>query len=364
MIISKKVEVTWARNNCTWYKSKGYLFTKLGDKFLVSINDLREGNKVLIEVICDCELCNNKIIKKIQYSNYVRSIKNNGKYYCKDCSIKYLTVKKATKTKLKKGISFGEYLINSFGENAIEEYWSNLNIINPFEINYHSNKFVWIKCQDKNYHDDYSTTCNNFINGNRCPYCSGKKIHKLDSLGCYLEINNLLYLWSDKNKKSPYDYLPNSNKKVYWKCPEGKHDNYKRYISNSNKYKFRCPDCQFSEGEEITNNYLLSNNINFLPQKEFEGLIGLGGGNLSYDFYLQQYKLLIEIQGIQHEKPIDFQGKGKKYAEEQFKKQLEHDKRKREYAKNHNIKLLEIWYYDFDKIEKILDAILINRNNI
>lgn len=37
-----------------------------------------------------------------------------------------------------------------------------------------------------------------------------------------------------------------------------------------------------------------------------------------------------------------------------FERQLEHDKRKREYAKQHNIKLLEIWYYDIDNIENIL----------
>lgn len=34
--------------------------------------------------------------------------------------------------------------------------------------------------------------------------------------------------------------------------------------------------------------------------------------------------------------------------------QDEHDKRKRNYAKEHNINLLEIWYYDMDNIEEIL----------
>ena len=34
--------------------------------------------------------------------------------------------------------------------------------------------------------------------------------------------------------------------------------------------------------------------------------------------------------------------------------QKEHDKRKRNYAKDNNIKLLEIWYWDFNNIENIL----------
>lgn len=33
----------------------------------------------------------------------------------------------------------------------------------------------------------------------------------------------------------------------------------------------------------------------------------------------------------------------------------EHDKRKREYAKSHGYKLLEIWYYDYNNIEEILN---------
>jgi very-short-patch-repair endonuclease len=72
---------------------------------------------------------------------------------------------------------------------------------------------------------------------------------------------------------------------------------------------------------------------------------------LSYDFFLPEYNLLIEYQGEQHEKYIKGFHKNKKA----FINQQEHDKRKREYAKNHNIKLLEIWYYDFDNIEQILD---------
>ena len=46
-----------------------------------------------------------------------------------------------------------------------------------------------------------------------------------------------------------------------------------------------------------------------------------------------------------------------------FKKQLEHDRRKREYAKKNNIDLLEIWYYDIDNIENILIERLHIENN-
>lgn len=87
-------------------------------------------------------------------------------------------------------------------------------------------------------------------------------------------------------------------------------------------------------------------------------MLGLGNGNLSYDFYLPDYNLLIECQGIQHES-----WRKNWITKEDFEKQLEHDRRKREYAKKNNINLLEIWYYDMDNIENILIEKLQIKNN-
>lgn len=84
-------------------------------------------------------------------------------------------------------------------------------------------------------------------------------------------------------------------------------------------------------------------------RKKIKGLIGVGNNPLSYDFYLSKYNLLIEYQGRQHKELVEAFG-----GEEYFKIQQEHDKRKRQYAKDHNIKLLEIWYWDFNSIEDIL----------
>ena len=83
--------------------------------------------------------------------------------------------------------------------------------------------------------------------------------------------------------------------------------------------------------------------------KTFEDLKGVGGYKLRYDFYLPTYNVLIEYQGKQHEEVIEYFG-----GEEKFKIQQEHDRRKREYAEKYNIKLLEIWYWDFKNIEEIL----------
>ena len=107
--------------------------------------------------------------------------------------------------------------------------------------------------------------------------------------------------------------------------------------------------CMKSHGEYYISTYLLSNSINFEKQKKFSDLLGVGGGNLSYDFYLPNHNMLIECQGEQHERPIEYFG-----GEEQFAIQQEHDRRKREYAKDNGYRLLEISYKDYNNIENIL----------
>ena len=141
----------------------------------------------------------------------------------------------------------------------------------------------------------------------------------------------------------------NGRKRVMWhcKCDCGNITNvfYSGLLTGSTK---SC-GCMRSVGEYNINTYLTSKNINFYSQIKFEGLIGIGGKSLSYDFYLPDYHILIEAQGKQHEQPIKYFG-----GHEHFEIQREHDRRKREYAEKNGYKLLEIWYYDYDKIEEIL----------
>lgn len=117
---------------------------------------------------------------------------------------------------------------------------------------------------------------------------------------------------------------------------------------------FGCPNCKKSKGEYTVEKFLNENNIPYVLHKTFSNLKGVGGLPLSYDFYLPNMNILIEFQGCQHEHPVDFFG-----GEDYFKIQEEHDKRKKTYAQKHNIKLLEIWYYDMNNVKNILSNYLI-----
>lgn len=110
--------------------------------------------------------------------------------------------------------------------------------------------------------------------------------------------------------------------------------------------------CINSKGEFKIRKALDELNLKYEQQMKFDNLKGVGGNPLSYDFYLEDFNILIEYQGEFHD------GTARQQTEEQFKIQKEHDKRKKEYAISHNINLLEIWYYDYDNIENILKEVL------
>lgn len=256
--------------------------------------------------------------------------------------------------------SFGQYCIDIYGDDFMDKYWSDKNTVDPFSLSkYNETTEIWIKCQKTDYHGDYNTTPFNFSSGNLCPFCHGQyKVHYVDSIGYYLEQNNLLNLYAEDNVESLYSIAKQSHKDMKWHCNNGIHNDYVRNCNRSMRFSFQCPECASSQGELKISRFLVSNNIDYIPQKTFDDLVGIRSGLLSYDFYLPEYNVLVEFQGQQHEEPVSFNGESEEVAQERFEIQQEHDRRKRQYAANNNINLLEIWYYDFDNIENILTETL------
>jgi len=216
--------------------------------------------------------------------------------------------------------------------------------ITPFDVTYSSGKEFYWQCKNNKEHVWKANISSRNRNG--CPYCSGRLGTKEYNL--LVVYPNVCKSWDyGKNINNPEFYTPKSGQSVWWICEECgyKWKNEIRNMVNSRG----CPECNMSKGEQVIKNWLKLHSICYIYQKEFEGLVGLKGMPLSYDFYLpNEYNLLIEYQGEFHD------GGGKEYTKANLEYQQEHDRRKREYAENNNINLLEIWYYDFDKIEDIL----------
>jgi hypothetical protein len=84
MIYEQYIEINWSNRNKTYYVNKGYVFTKVGDKFLINVFDLTPKNANKVEVICD--YCLEPYYSS--YDNYLKSKENifNKKDCCKKCS--------------------------------------------------------------------------------------------------------------------------------------------------------------------------------------------------------------------------------------------------------------------------------------
>ena len=153
----------------------------------------------------------------------------------------------------------------------------------------------------------------------------------------------------------------NHNSLVVYKC--SKHGIFSASFTNFVDNNTGCPICKSSKGELKIIDFLNKNNIDFQRQKKFKELFVSLNGNinnknlLSYDFYLPEYNLLIEYQGEYHDGTVH-KLNPKRQTLKDLEEQQYRDKLKKQYALDHNINFLEIWYWDFNEIEKILKEAL------
>lgn len=114
--------------------------------------------------------------------------------------------------------------------------------------------------------------------------------------------------------------------------------------------------CISSLGEERINSYLSNLNISFKP----EYCVAIDGfdGFARYDFVIfkedKSLKILIEYHGLQHYQVAHSWND----TEEDLKERQRKDKLKAQWAKNNNIPLFVIPYWEFENIDNILNNII------
>lgn len=141
--------------------------------------------------------------------------------------------------------------------------------------------------------------------------------------------------------------------------------------SGHRKAKFTCPICgmtfeaivenvtrnltkgcgnHMSHGEERIAKVLRELGISFEIQKSFENLLSQKGWKYRFDFYLPDYNLLIEYDGIQHFEYKD--GTSGWNNKENFLLTRQRDLDKDDYCIKNKIHLIRIPYTEFSKINK------------
>ena len=227
-----------------------------------------------------------------------------------------------------------------------EEYISQLYTVNPniraLEKYVNAKTPILHQCLLDDY--TWETMPYSTLQGYGCPKCAGnlKKTHSEYILDLSIKNSDIEVIEQYINAKTP----------ILHRC---KIDGYEWKIAPSNVLCGQgCPQCQESNGEKRIRYWLDEHNLSYIYQKTFAEC--RYKKELPFDFYLPDLNVLIEYDGQQHFKPIDFAGKGEEWAIEQLKITQHRDEIKNQYCANNNIKLLRIPY--FKNIEEELEKFL------
>jgi hypothetical protein len=266
--------------------------------------------------------------------------------------------------------------INNAGELRIKQKTKiEINIKN---IPHNSNTKVKIKCGGRCQQEkliNFQFLYKNCISKNKlylCIKCSHQtnefieqcknKITEKDIQQCIINSNNNRHtneIFIEKAKNiwgnEEFDY-PNLNYKNTHTKIKIKHNKcgniYEQTPGNHLSGQY-CPYCCSSKGEKIIRKWLIEHNIRFIEEYWFEDCKNIKV--LRFDFYLLDYNILIEYDGLQHFYPACFNGIEYEIAEKNFEANNTNDIIKDNYCLENNIPLLRIPYWENKYINEILE---------
>lgn len=227
----------------------------------------------------------------------------------------------------------------------------NVEIIRRFSRNGHS--YVETHCLTHPNKPNREVELYNFLNRNT-------------TCGCLLQRYTIEDLKNNPKVRQDLEIIgeyKNNSTPIECQC---KVCNYKWFVSPNKLTQGRgCPLChskKMSSGERYISKILQENKIDFISQKIFPDLKGGNKTRLRFDFFLPDFNLCIEFQGIQHYQPTVFRinrkNKTKEELQEEAKKKFErsqiNDKKKEIYCQEKGINLLVVPYYQKEDIEQII----------
>ena len=202
------------------------------------------------------------------------------------------------------------------------------------------------KCDKCGY--EWRTNPNDMLRGHGCPKCHDVWEGRRKTKEQFIKEMEDLYI-------GEYQYIIDSEyvtlkDKIKFICPI--HGEVEQLVETHMKGG-GCKFCSESRGEKTIRRILEKNNINFIPQ--FRGFNWLKTNkycSLSYDFYLKDYNIAIEIQGKQHFEPTKFGNETEEKMLKELKLCQERDLKKKKLSIENNVTLV---YYLDKKFEKYMN---------
>ncbi len=207
-----------------------------------------------------------------------------------------------------------------------------------------------ILCECKDCGLKWSAAAKSLLNGSGCTYCNGHMQYTTDMFSKKL---NKKYPYNNDIIKSEYK---GANKNIEVECGlcHKTWITHARYLMKGH----RCPYCAIGRTEKSLGTFLDSLGISYTAQKKFDDCKDTN--TLPFDYEINDERFttfLLEYQGEQHERPIDWAGKGQDWAEKQLVSVKEHDNIKYNYCQKTGRHLEYIWYYEEDKIQALIDLL-------
>lgn len=164
-----------------------------------------------------------------------------------------------------------------------------------YSITYRNGNKVWWIGNECGH--EWETSVANRTVGKNCPYCNKNNPKTLKGFNDLWTTDPEIAIKLE-NHEEGYLYSKRSDVIVNWKCPDC-NNVIKRAIKDATRRGVNCQRCTdgISFGEKVIYNLLKDSDIKFDYDKATDY-----SENKRYDFYLPDYKTIIEIHGSQHTK--------------------------------------------------------------
>jgi very-short-patch-repair endonuclease len=175
----------------------------------------------------------------------------------------------------------------------------------------------------------------NVVNGTWCPHCYGRTLLEGET--------NFLNKVQENEGTVLEDYI-DSKTPLWIQCKFGHQwKTAPSCISATNG--IWCPKCCFkSKGESVIAKYLDSKGIRYIREAKL-----IHGKLYRYDFFLPDFNIIIEFDGIQHFQPVEF------FSKCSFEERRAADLYKDNFAYSSGIHLLRIPYTMLNNVDTIID---------
>lgn len=200
----------------------------------------------------------------------------------------------------------------------------------------------------------YRATFPNLKNGSTPIKFHKQNPYTIENMKLYIKDNDIPAILIEDNNMKHFDVRTHYLRFSCVECGKEYKATWEQIIF---RHRYRCEYCSKiqSKYEYFVEQYLLEKNVKFIKQKRYSDCKNIR--SLPFDFYLQDYNYIIEVQGYQHY-----------YENVVFHETLEHrkaiDKIKEDYCRDNDIEFVAIpfWHivnnHSVKRYKEIIDNII------